>query len=428
MAWNEPGNGGKDKDQKNDPWGGSDTSGRKDKQDGNDPWQSGKRPSAGNGKTPPDLDQAIKTLTRKVSGMLGSKHTTGNKGGNEPPSAPRNALMLPGLIMGAVLAVWGASGFYMVDQSERAVVLRWGQYYDTLGPGVHWNPTFLDRVTRINTTQVRSLNQTAAMLTRDTNIVQVRISAQYQVSNPRDFLLNVRSPEQSIQNAMDSALRHVVGGTDMEEVLTRGRELMGSQVRQRLQSSLDQYNIGIRVLTVNIEGTSAPKEVQEAIDDVIRSREDRQRMVNEARAYENGILPQAQGQASRMLEEARGYRETVVADAQGQASRFLSILREYEKAPSVTRERLYLSTMGDVFAQSHKAIIDVTRGNPLINLPSSQAPVPARNAAAAGSNDQSNSTDVLASPYSTSNSSTMHGRPDRNNTLGTESTRREGRQ
>lgn len=425
MAWNEPGNGGKDK--QNDPWGGSDTSGRDDKQGSNDPWQTDKRPSSGNGKAPPDIDQAIKALTQKVSGMFG-KRNTGGSGGDEPPAVPRNALLLPGLIMGAVLVIWGASGFYMVDQSERAVVLRWGQYYDTLGPGVHWNPTFLDRVTRINTTQVRSLNQTAAMLTRDTNIVQVRISAQYQVSNPRDFLLNVRSPEQSIQNAMDSALRHVVGGTDMEEVLTRGRELMGSQVRQRLQSSLDQYNIGIKVLTVNIEGTSAPKEVQEAIDDVIRSREDRQRMVNEARAYENGILPQAQGQASRMLEEARGYRETVVADAQGQASRFISVLREYEKAPAVTRERLYLSTMSDVFAQSNKAIIDVTRGNPLINLPS-QTPVPVRNAAAAGNNDQgSNPTDALASPYSTSNATSTHGRPDRNSTSGAESTRREGRQ
>lgn len=425
MAWNEPGNGGKDK--QNDPWGGSKGPGRDESQGNNDPWQNGQRPPSGGDKGPPDLDQAIKSLTRKLSGLFG-KRGSGGQGGGTPPSAPRNALLLPGVIIGAAFVLWGITGFYAVDQSERAVVLRFGQYHDTVGPGVHWSPTFIDRIARINTTQVRSLNQTAAMLTRDTNIVQVRISAQYQVSNPRDFLLNVRSPEQSLQNAMDSALRHVVGGTNMEEVLTRGRELMGTQVRERLQTSLDQYNIGIRVLTVNIEGTSAPKEVQEAIDDVIRSREDRQRMVNEARAYENGILPEAQGQASRMLEEARGYRETVVADAQGQSSRFLSVLREYEKAPSVTRERLYLSTMSEIYAQSRKAVVDVNRGNPLINLPAPQGTVPARNAAAATQDSGDTTAASSSSPYPTYNAGATHGRPDRNNTPRADNTRREGRQ
>ncbi|RXE47808.1 FtsH protease activity modulator HflK [Chromohalobacter israelensis] len=402
MAWNEPGGG-----NQQDPWSGG--GGRRGSGGGN----------GGNNQGPPDLDEALKKFQDKLSRLMGKRGKRGGDGnGNGGASGGKgNPFILPAVLTVLALVVWAGSGFYRVDQSERGVVLRFGEYHETVGPGLHWNPTFVDQVTMVNVTEVRSFRQDASMLTSDTNIVTVRLSAQYQVSNPRDYVLNVRNPEQSLRNALDSTLRHVVGASGMQNVLTStteveevkeideggevpdmpetvtdpselpvitmtppvpdsllsGREELGPMVAKRLQESLDAYGLGLRLQTVNLESTQAPEEVQEAVDDVIRSREDRQRLINEARAYENALQPRTEGNAQRLIEEATGYRNSVVADAQGQTSRFLSVLGEYQQAPEVTRQRLYLDTLSDVLGNNRKALLDVgPQNNSMIYLPLDQ--------------------------------------------------------
>ncbi|RDB43875.1 FtsH protease activity modulator HflK [Halomonas sp. DQ26W] len=361
MAWNEPGGGGNQ----------------------NDPWSGGGRRGGGNGggnrggnQGPPDLDEALKKFQDKLNNMLGGRGGKGGggRGGKGGGGKPRNTLALPGLLLVIALAIWGASGFYLVDQAERGVVLRFGKFQDVVTPGLHWNPPLIDDVRMVNVTRVRSLTQSQAMLTRDENIVEVEISAQYQVNNPRDFVLNVRNPQLSIENALDSALRHVVGGTDMIEILTSGREILGSSVASRLQSYLDSYGTGIRLQTINIESTSAPGPVIDAFDDVIRAREDRQRTINEGMAYANAIIPAAQGQAQRLVEQGQGYRESVVAEAQGQANRFNALLVQYRNAPDIMRERLYLDAIAEVFGETPKVLIDVSDETPLMYLPLDQRP------------------------------------------------------
>lgn len=356
MAWNEPGGG-----NQHDPWSGGGRNGDKKGGGGN---------GGGNG-GPPDLDEALKKFQDKLNGMLGSgrKRRGGSGGGNGGSGGSTNAFALPGIIGVVLVAIWAASGFYLVDQSERGVVLRFGKYNDIVGPGLHWNPPIIDDVREINVTKVRSLSQTKSMLTQDENIVEVQMSVQYQVSNPRDFLLNVRAPEVSLENAMDSALRHEVGSADMNDILTSGRELLASNVKSRLQSYLDNYGVGLTLQTINVESTSAPAAVQDSFDDVIKAREDRQRTINQALAYENSILPAAQGQAQRIIEEAEGYKESVVAKSQGEANRFTSLLTEYQKAPEIIRERMYLETMGEVLGKTNKVLVDVENGNSLMYLP-----------------------------------------------------------
>ncbi|MDX5378395.1 MAG: FtsH protease activity modulator HflK [Halomonas sp.] len=359
MAWNEPGGGNQ-----------------------HDPWSGGGRRGGGNGggnrggnQGPPDLDEALKKFQDKLNSMLGGRGGKGGGGrGGKGGGRPRNTFALPGLLLIIALGIWGAMGFYLVDQAERGVVLRFGEYQSVVGPGLHSNPPLIDDVRMVNVTRVRSLTQTQSMLTRDENIVEVEISAQYQVASPRDFVLNVRNPQLSIENALDSALRHVVGGTDMIEILTSGREILGSSVASRLQTYLDSYGTGIRLQTINIESTSAPAPVIDAFDDVIRAREDRQRTINEGMAYANAIIPAAQGQAQRLVEQGQGYRESVVAEAQGQVNRFNALLAQYRTAPEVMRERLYLDAMADVFGRTPKVLVDVRDDAPLMYLPLDQRP------------------------------------------------------
>ncbi|WP_299236069.1 FtsH protease activity modulator HflK [uncultured Halomonas sp.] len=358
MAWNEPGGGG----NQHDPWSGG---GRRGGGNGG----GGK----GGGNQPPDLDEALKKFQDKLNGMLGGRGgKKGGSGGKGGGGKPRNAFTLPGLLLLVALAIWAASGFYLVDQSERGVVLRFGKFQEVVTPGLQWNPPLIDDVRMVNVTRVRSLTQTQSMLTRDENIVEVEISAQYQVADPRDFVLNVRNPQLSIENALDSALRHVVGGTDMIDILTSGREILGSSVASRLQSYQDSYGTGIRLQTINIESTSAPDQVIDAFDDVIRAREDRQRTINQGMAYANAIIPEAQGQAQRIVEQGQGYRESVVAEARGQASRFNALLGQYEEAPSIMRERLYLDAISEVFGSTPKVMVDVANDSPLMYLPLDQ--------------------------------------------------------
>jgi membrane protease subunit HflK len=369
MAWNEPGGG-----NKHDPWssggrrGGNDDDGNRG---GNDSG-NGNGNKGGNNQGPPDLDEALKKFQDKLNSMLGGGKKGGGKRSGGGGDKSRNPFALPGLLLIVALAIWGAVGFYLVDQSERGVVLRFGEFQGIVDPGLQWNPPLIDEVRMVNVTRVRSLTQTQSMLTRDENIVEVEISAQYQVANPRDFVLNDRDPELTIDNALDSALRHVVGGTDMIDILTSGREILGSSVTSRLQSYLDSYGVGIRLQTINIESTSAPAPVIDAFDDVIRAREDRQRLINQGIAYANAIIPEAQGQAQRVVEQGQGYRESVVAKAQGQANRFNSLLTEYRNSPDTMRERMYLDTMEEVFSNTPKVLLDVSEGGPLMYLPLDQ--------------------------------------------------------
>ena len=352
MAWNEPGGGNQ-----------------------HDPWSGGGRGGNGGGKGggnqgPPDLDEALKKFQDKLNNMLGGRGgKKGGSGGKGGGGKPRNAFTLPGLLIVVALAIWAASGFYLVDQSERGVVLRFGKFQEVVTPGLQWNPPLIDDVRMVNVTRVRSLTQTQSMLTQDENIVSVEISAQYQVADPRSYVLNVRNPELSLENALDSALRHVVGGTDMIDILTSGREILGSSVNSRLQSYLDSYGTGILLQTLNVESTAPPDPVQDAFDDVIRAREDRQRTINQALAYANAVIPAAQGQAQRLVEQGQGYRESVVAEAEGQASRFNAILTEYRDAPDIMRERLYLDAMSEVYGETAKVMVDVAENSPLMVLP-----------------------------------------------------------
>ncbi|WP_372613191.1 FtsH protease activity modulator HflK [Halomonas sp.] len=361
MAWNEPGGG-----NQNDPWSGGGPRG------GGDNGGGGNR---GGNQGPPDLDEVLKKFQKKLNSMLGGRGGkrggSGGKGGGGGDK-PRNVFALPGLLIVVGLAIWAATGFYLVDQSERGVVLRFGKLQEVVAPGLQWNPPLIDDVRMVNVTRVRSLTQTLSMLTQDENIVSVEISAQYQVADPRDYVLNVRDPELSLENALDSALRHVVGGTDMIDILTSGREILGSSVNSRLQSYLDIYGTGILLQTLNVESTSPPTAVQEAFDNVIRAREVRQRTINEGMAYANAIIPQAQGQAQRLIEQGQGYREAVVAQAQGQANRFNQLLSEYTNAPGIMRERLYLDTMSEVYGNTDKVLVDVAEDSPLMYLPLDQ--------------------------------------------------------
>lgn len=395
MAWNEPGGG-----NQHDPWssggrrGGSDGNGNRGNNGGGDNGNKG-----GNNQGPPDLDEALKKFQDKLNNMLGASKKGGGKktgGGGSGSNKNRNPFALPALLIIVGLAIWAAMGFYLVDQSERGVVLRFGKYQDVVNPGLQWNPPLIDDVRMVNVTRVRSLSQTQSMLTRDENIVEVEISAQYQVANPRDFVLNVRDPAISIENALDSALRHVVGGTDMIDILTSGREILGSSVASRLQSYLDNYGAGIRLQTINIESTSAPAPVIDAFDDVIRAREDRQRTINQGIAYANAIIPEAQGQAQRIVEQGQGYRESVVAEAQGQANRFNSLLSEYTNAPEIMRERMYLDTMEEMFGKTPKVLLDVSENAPLMYLPLDQLSGGGRNRsnASSGSADSDEQLDM----------------------------------
>ncbi|HBD24199.1 MAG TPA: FtsH protease activity modulator HflK [Oceanospirillaceae bacterium] len=347
MAWNEPGNNGKDQD----PWG--------------------NRGSGGSNQGPPDLDEALGKLVDKVNGLFGGSGGKRNSGGQEPTApAPSGKLVL--VILAVVAVVWSGMGFYTVDQQERAVVLRLGKFLETVEPGLQWNPPLVDDVTKVNVTAVRNHDHVSLMLTKDENIVEVGLSVQYVVSNPKDFQLEVRSPEDSLAQATESALRHVVGSSKMDDVLTEGRAILADQVQARLQDYLDSYQTGLEVSKVNIENTSAPSQVQDAFDDVIKAREDEQRVKNEAQTYANGIVPEARGKAQRMIEEASAYREEVVARAEGEATRFSKLLAEYQKAPEVTRERLYLVAMEDVLSNSNKVLVDVDGGNNMMVLPLDQ--------------------------------------------------------
>lgn len=342
MAWNEPGNNSGNNGNK-DPWGGRNN----------------------NGDGPPDLDEVIRNLFGAFGGKKkGGGGSGGASGGSGPSLTP---ILMIALVIGVLIFV--VKGFGVVNEQERAVVLRLGKYTDTTGPGWRWNPPFIDRVFTENVTRVREWSTQEEMLTQDLNIVDIKLSVQYSIMNARDFVLNVKSPEISLQQAANSALRHVVGSQQMHDVLTEGRAAIAIEVRSRLQDYLDDYTTGILVDKVNIEDSNPPRAVQDAFDDVIKAREDEERFQNEAQAYANAVVPEAEGEAERMKAAAQAYKEEVIAKAEGEAERFELLLGEYEKAPEVTRQRLYLESVQEVLGASSKVMVDVEGGNNMMYLP-----------------------------------------------------------
>ena len=329
MAWNEPGGNGKQRD----PWGGD--------------------------QGPPDLDEAFRKFREKLGGAFG-----GGGGGD----ARLNGGIV-GLVLLLIFGVWFYLGIYVLDEQERGVVLRFGKYHQTLDPGLNWKPRLMDQVFPVNVTRERQYASEGRMLTQDENIVEMQIVVQYNISDVKAFVLNVRDPEFSLRQATESALRHVVGSTKLDQVLSEGRGQISDEVKVKLQSYLDNYGTGIQVVKITIQEARPPAQVKAAFDDVIKAKEDEERLKNEASAYANGIVPEARGRAQRMLEEAAAYRGKVVAEAQGEAQRFEKLLTEYRKAPEVTRERLYLDAVQRVMSATSKVLVDVPGGNNVLYLP-----------------------------------------------------------
>ena len=337
MAWNEPGNGGRD------PWGNRQDDG------------------------PPDLDEAFKKLQDNLGKMFGGggQSSGGQRSGGNPVSKS-----LLGLALAGAAIVYGMMGVYTLDEQERGVVLRLGTATGSiLMPGLSWQPPLIDKVIIHNVSRVRSHPQQSEMLTEDENIVKVKLTVQYVIDDVKAFALNVKSPEQSLYQSTESAVRHVVGSTEMDRVLTEGRAIMGTEIKTRIQDYMNDYGTGIAVTQVNIDETAPPDAVREAFDEVIRAREDEVRVRNEANAYANKVIPEARGEAQRYLEEAEAYRRQVVAEARGESERFSKLLVEYQVAPEVTRERMYIDTLESVMSQSSKVMIDVEGGNNMMYLP-----------------------------------------------------------
>lgn len=349
MAWNEPG--GNSNNQ--DPWGG----GKKN---------DDQRDQRGGRQGPPEVDEAFRNL---INGIFGKRSGGGSSGGGSRTG--KGAGLTPVWIgLGVLFAVWLFNSVYVVDEQEQAVILRLGKYHETVGPGLNIYFPPIDQKFQANVTRERSYSKQGQMLTEDENIIEVPLTVQYRIGNLKDFVLAVDDPEQSLQQATDSAVRHVVGSTSMDQVLTEGREVMAGDVKSRLQSFMDLYGTGIVVTQVNLQSAAAPREVQEAFDDVIRAREDEQREKNQAESYANSVIPEARGQAQRMLEEASGYRDSVVARAKGESDRFSKLVHEYNLAPEVTRQRLYLETMQDVLSNTSKVLVTGDKGqNNLLYLP-----------------------------------------------------------
>ena len=359
MAWNQPGGGGGDRD----PWGG----GRNGQQG------------------PPDLDEVIRKLQGRLSGIFGGRSSggggggTGSSGGSPIPSLGGTGIAAVAVVLAVV---WALAGIYIVEPAEEGVVLRFGQYLKTTDPGPHWTPYLIDRVEKVNVEQIRRAeigfrsdagNQTvkneSLMLTRDENIIDIQFAVQYRIKNARNYLFEVRDADTTLRDATESAVREVVGKSGMDFVLTEGRSDVASKVKELTQEILDRYKAGLLVTTVNMQSAQPPEEVQEAFADAVRAREDEERVKNEARAFAADILPKARGEANAVLERAEAYKQRVTSIATGESARFTSVLAEYQKAPEVTRQRLYLDTVEAVMTNSSKVLVDVEGSNNLLYFP-----------------------------------------------------------
>ena len=336
MPWNEP---GKDKD----PWG------------------------QRNNNAPPDLDEVFKNLKKKLNGVLGGGK--GGSGGGSRSSDDFSGLML--IAIAALLVVWLLSGIYIVDEGKRGVETRFGAKSDVTMPGPHWRlPWPIDAVEQVDVEGIRTTNHNSQMLTEDENIVALSLAVQYNIKNAQEYAFEVRDPDITLKQAAETAIREVVGRNKMDFIITGGRSEIASETKRIMQEILDSYKTGLNVLQVNLNEAQPPEEVQDAFADAIKAREDEQRIINEANAYRNDIVPKARGDAQSMLEDAEAYRTRVLKASQGETQRFTQLLTEYQRAPEVTRERLYIDTLEEIMSNNPKVVMDIKDGgNNLTYLP-----------------------------------------------------------
>ena len=330
-------------------------------------WDNNNKDPWGNNNDAPDFDE----LMKKFSSILGRKKSSSN--GSDGDGNKRGFKLSPSRILMyglfAFLIIYASQSIYQLDASERAVILRLGKFYEEQDEGLNFRLAGIDERYIENVSLTRRYTQTNSMLTKDENIVDVTVSAQYRIANLKDFVLNVKDPEGSLRNAIESALRHVVGDNTLDTTLTVGRENIAQEVQTRLQAYLDIYQTGLIVQQVNIEKTDPPPAVKDAFDDVVAAREDKERLQNEAERYALSIVPEARGQAQARIRDAEAYKLAVVANAEGEVERFNKLLEEYKKAPEVTRDRLYLDALQSVLSNSTKVMVDVEGGNNLLYLP-----------------------------------------------------------
>jgi membrane protease subunit HflK len=341
----------------------------------NDP-QWGKKNNGG----PPDIEAVLRDINKKISALFGNKGSgTGNTGdgGN---SNKFNASI--GLISVVVVLVWIASGFYIVDASQRGVVLRFGSFVETTQPGPRWHMPFpIESVEVVNISQVRTVEigyrenvknkilKESLMLTDDENIIDIQFAVQYFLKDPGEYLFNNRAPDENVRQAAETAIREIVGKNKMDFVLYEGREQVAAATTKLAQDILDRYKSGILLSKVTMQNAQPPEQVQAAFDDAVKAGQDRERQKNEGQAYANDVIPRAKGAAARLMQEAEGYRQRVIASAEGDASRFQQVLKEYEKAPAVTRERMYIDMMQQILTSTSKVMVDQKSGSNLLYLP-----------------------------------------------------------
>jgi len=338
MAWNDPG-------RNRNPWG--------------------NRPDKGAA----DLDEALRNLQRKLSGMLGG----GGAGGGDGERGGSGGMMRGfgvGTVALVLVAIWAATGLYKVDAAERAVVTRFGDYVATTEPGLRWHmPWPIETRQIVNVESVEGFSDQTRMLTSDENLVDINIAVQYRRAEPVAYAFNVRDPESTLGEVSESAIREIVGRSTLDFVLEQGRQEITAKTRELIQRTLDSYQSGIEVTTVNLQGVSVPEQVQSAQRDAIKAREDKERLALEAQAYANDILPKAKGSAARQMEDSQAYKARIVADAEGEASRFAKLLEAYERSPGVTRQRLYYETMEEVLGSTNKVLVDTKGTGNMIYLP-----------------------------------------------------------
>ncbi|WDE12298.1 FtsH protease activity modulator HflK [Thalassomonas haliotis] len=335
MAWNEPGNNDKD------------------------PWKN----KGGSNQGPPDLDDLLKDLGQKVSGVFGGK-SSGSGGSGKSFSS-----VGIGLALIIAVLVYAFSGFYTIKEAEQGIVLRFGQYAGTVDPGLRWKWTFAERIIPVDMQTTRDLPAAGFMLTQDENVVRVEMQVQYRVVDARNYVFSVTDADDSLSQSLDSALRYVVGHAAMDDILTSGRETVRQSVWQELEKIIEPYHLGLIVVDVNFKDARPPEEVKDAFDDAISAQEDEVRFLREAEAYARGIEPRARGRVKRMEQEALAYKQQTILDAEGAVARFEKILPEYQAAPTVTRQRMYLTTMENVYSNTSKVMVDVDGGNNMMYLP-----------------------------------------------------------
>ncbi len=355
MAWNQPGNNGQDRD----PWGSD--KGTNNGNSGNN--HRGGRNSA----------SGMDILFRKINQLLGglNKGNSGNKGHQSPGMLSAGKVITTGILIAAI--IWGISGFYTIREGEVGVITRFGklQKDNLVNPGLNWRPLFIDDVTAVDVSSRRTIETSGTMLTKDENVVQLWLTVEYDVANPAQYLFSVTDANNSLKQATDSALRAIIGKYPMDTILTEGRQLIRNDTQDELIKITKPYNMGLRVIQVNLKDAKPPEAVKDAFDDAIAAREDEQRYIVESRTYANKVLPEAAGNASRIVADAKAYRDKLVLEAQGEVKRFEQLLPEYLIAPEVTRQRLYMETMEKVLSKNSKILMDGGKNN-LMVLPLEQ--------------------------------------------------------